>query len=223
MGLLNSPAVLDPVIEKIGLLSEFDGIQEDARLYLSKKLMGKFDKKTNLATITAAATTPERARELGLATMDALLNEMMPKGKYKENIEQEILVNQRVIDINYDAIEQMQKNYRNAGKKNAELESIVNYLVMLTKDTTEREIKIIDIKKELTVDRDYLYIQQPSLPKHNVSPKLRLVVLLAILASGFALLIFVFVRKAWCEAAKDPEAGLKIRLINKLLFAGRTT
>jgi len=45
--------------------------------------MGKVDKKTGLATITAAANTPERAQELGKAAMDALLKELLPKGKTK--------------------------------------------------------------------------------------------------------------------------------------------
>jgi len=36
LALLNSAPVLDPLIEKFGLLPEFDGIQDDARLYLAK-------------------------------------------------------------------------------------------------------------------------------------------------------------------------------------------
>ncbi|BDU52022.1 hypothetical protein [Limnohabitans sp. INBF002] len=84
LALINSAPVLDPIIEKFGLLPEFDGIQDDARQYLTKKLVGKLDKKTGLATITAAASTPERAQELGKAAMDALLKELLPKGKNKD-------------------------------------------------------------------------------------------------------------------------------------------
>jgi len=45
LALINSAPVLDPIIEKFSLLPEFDGIHDDARQYLVKKLVGKFDKK----------------------------------------------------------------------------------------------------------------------------------------------------------------------------------
>jgi uncharacterized protein involved in exopolysaccharide biosynthesis len=55
------------------------------------------------------------------------------------------------------------------------------------------------------------------LPHRKVSPKRSIVVLLALLASGFALLLFVFVRKAWRFTSQDKEAAAKIKQI-KLAF-----
>jgi flagellar basal body-associated protein FliL len=60
---------------------------------------------------------------------------------------------------------------------------------------------------------DEVYVQQASLPQRKVSPKRSLVVLLAILLSGFALLMFVFARKAIASAAQDPETSRKLDVI----------
>ena len=215
LALLNSAPVLDPLIEKFGLLPEFDGIQEDARQYLAKKLVGKVDKKTGLATITAAANTPERAQELGKAAMDALLKELLPKGKNKDQVEQQILSNERIIASSADAIEQLQKQIGKAGQNDAGLEVVMKYYASLNADVAKKELENIELKKSLAVRGDEVYVQQASLPQRKVSPKRSLVVLLSVLASGFALLMFVFVRKAWqsaIEHARVEFVGLAIHI-----------
>lgn len=217
LALINSAPVLDPLIEKFGFLPEFDGIQDDARQYLAKKLVGKLDKKTGLATITAAANTPERAQELGRAAMDALLKELLPKGKNKDQVEQQILSNERIIASSADAIEQLQKQLGKAGQNDAGLEVVMKYYVSLTAEVAKKELENIELKKSLAVRGDEVYVQQPSLPQRKVSPKRSLVVLLAVLASGFALLLFVFIRSVWVSAAQDADASSKLARIKRAL------
>jgi LPS O-antigen subunit length determinant protein (WzzB/FepE family) len=217
LALINSAPVLDPLIEKFALLPEFDGIQDDARQYLTKKLVGKLDKKTGLATITAAANTPERAQELGRAAMDALLKELLPKGKNKDQVEQEILSNERIIASSADAIEQLQKQIGKAGQNDAGLEVVMKYYASLSAEVAKKELENIELKKSLAVRGDEVYVQQASLPQRKVSPKRGLVVLLAVLASGFALLIFVFIRKAWGAVLTDADSAAKVRLIKRFL------
>lgn len=215
--LINSAPVLDPLIEKFGLLSEFGGIQEDARQYLAKKLVAKVDKKTGLATITAAANTPERAQELGRAAMDALLKELLPKGKNKDQVEQQILSNERIIASSADAIEQLQKQIGKAGQSDVGLEVVMKYYASLTAEVAKKELENIELKKSLAVRGDEVYVQQASLPQRKVSPKRGLVMLQSVLSSGFVLLIFVFIRRAWLAVARNQEAAMKIKLI-KLAF-----
>ncbi len=217
LALLNSAPVLDPLIEKFGLLPEFDGIQDDARQYLAKKLASKLDKKTGLATITAAANTPERAQELGKAAMDALLKELLPKGKNKDAVEQQILSNERIIASSADAIEQLQKQIGKAGQNDAGLEVVMKYYASLTAEVAKKELENIELKKSLAVRGDEVYVQQASLPQRKVSPKRSLVVLLAVLVSGFALLVFVFIRKAWASVAQNVESVNKLASIKRSL------
>ena len=217
LALINSAPVLDPLIEKFGLLPEFDGIQDDARQYLVKKLVGKLDKKTGLATITAAASTPELAQELGKAAMDALLKELLPKGKNKDQVEQQILSNERIIASSADAIEQLQKQIGKAGQSDTGLEVVMKYYASLTAEVAKKELENIELKKSLAVRGDEVYVQQASLPQRKVSPKRSLVVLMAILISGVALLIFVFIRKAWASVAQDAESASKLASIKRSL------
>jgi uncharacterized protein involved in exopolysaccharide biosynthesis len=217
LALLNTAPVLDQLVEKFGLLSEFDGYQEDARQYLTKKIVGKFDKKTNLVTITAAANTPERAQEMGKAVMDALLKELLPKGKNKDQIEQKIINNEGVISNNRDALEQLQKQMGKSGSGDAALEVVMKYHASLTAEVAAKDLENIELRKSLLIKGSEVYVQQASLPQRKVSPKRSLVVLIAIFASGFALLIFVFVRKAWQGASQDVDASAKIAVIKKSL------
>ena len=217
LALVNSAPIQDPLIEKFGLLQEFDGIQDDARQYLAKKVVGKFDKKTGLSTITAAANTPERAQEMGKAALDALFKELLPKGKNKDQIEQQILSNDRIIANAEDAIEQLQKQIGKAGQNDAGLDVVMKHYATLTADVASKGLQNIELKKSLTVKGDEVFVQQPSLPQRKTSPKRSLVVLLAVLVSGFALLVFVFVRSAWRTASQDKEAAEKIQQI-KLAF-----
>ncbi|HEY8905758.1 MAG TPA: hypothetical protein VIM63_06940, partial [Rhodoferax sp.] len=59
--------------------------------------------------------------------------------------------------------------------------------------------------------------QPPTLPTEPVAPKKSLIAVLAALGSGFALLLFVFMRQAWKNAATDPEAARKQRELRQAL------
>lgn len=221
LALLNTAPVLDPLIEKFGLLPQFDGVKEDARQYLAKKLVGKVDKKTGLATITASANAPEKAQELGKAAMEALLTELLPKGKNKDQVEQQILSNERIIVSSTDAIEQLQKQIGKAGQGDAGLDVVMKHYATLSAEVTNKQLQNIELKKSLVVRGDEVYVQQASLPQRKTSPKSGMVVLLALMASGFVLLFFVFIGKAWRNAAQDAESASKMARIKSLLGFGQ--
>jgi len=149
--------------------------------------------------------------------MDALLKELLPKGKNKDQVEQQILSNERIIASSADAIEQLQKQIGKAGQSDAGLEVVMKYYASLTAEVAKKELENVELKKSLAVRGDEAYVQQASLPQRKVSPKRSLVVLLAVLVSGFALLIFVFIRSAWVSAAQDVETLSKLARINALL------
>lgn len=60
--------------------------------------------------------------------------------------------------------------------------------------------------KGLTRD---VVIQSPTLPTEPVAPKKSLIAVLASLGSGFVLLLWVFMRRTWKNAAQDPQAAEK--------------
>ena len=217
VALVGAAPVLDPLIVKFDLLPEFDGNQDDARAYLAKKITGKFDKKTGITTITTIAATPERAQAMGAAVIDALLLELLPKGKNKDQIEQTISSNEGIIANNTDAVEQLKKQMGKQGQNDAGLEVVMKHYATLTAEVARKELENIELKKTLTVKGAEVFVQQPSLPQRKTSPKRGIVMLLALFASGFALLLFVFIRNAWRNASQDKEAAAKIKKI-KFVF-----
>lgn len=67
------------------------------------------------------------------------------------------------------------------------------------------------------LQREVVVKQAPTLPIDPVSPKKGMVASIAGLASGFALLLFVFARQALRNATQDPESASKIARIRKAL------
>jgi uncharacterized protein involved in exopolysaccharide biosynthesis len=56
-------------------------------------------------------------------------------------------------------------------------------------------------------------LQQPALPTIHASPPRSLITLIAALAAGFALMLFVFIRQALRNASQDAESAQKLSAI----------
>ena len=70
--------------------------------------------------------------------------------------------------------------------------------------------EVLTIPRSLKgLSRDVVLKQQPTLPTEPTAPKKSLIAVLAALGSGFALLLWVFMRQAWKNAANDPETVKK--------------
>jgi hypothetical protein len=221
MALLHAAPVLDPLIEKFGYLKDADGIKDDARKELKKDLLFASDKKTKLATITAKATTPEQAQALGSAAMAALLLELRPKGQEKALLQKTIAINERAIVGSEDAIESIQRSLKRGALSDQTQESAIKNLAAINSDIAKRTQENETLRQKLEARGAEVLVQQPSLPQRKTSPKNGMVVLLALMTSGFVLLLFVFIRKAWRNAGQDAESANKIARIKLLLGFGK--
>ena len=207
VALLHTAPVLDPLIEKFGYLQHADGIKDDARASIKKDLSFSSDKKTKFATVVAKGRTPESAQNLGQAAIDVLLVELQPKGKEKEAILQEIAINNQLIADGINMVERLgskQSNSNNSNNSNNSKGQVAN----LKLNNLELGLKLQAKGKEV-------FVQEPSLPQRKVAPKRSMVVILAVLLTGFALLVFVFVRKAWQSASQSEESAAKVAEIKK--------
>jgi capsular polysaccharide biosynthesis protein len=217
VALVGAAPVLDPLIVKFDLLPEFDGNQDDARAYLAKKITVKFDKKTGLSTITAIAATPERAQAMGAAAIDALLLELLPKGKNKDQVEQTIQSNESIIANGADAIEQLKKQMGKQGQNDTGLEVVMKHYATLTAEVARKELENIELRKSLTVKGAEVFVQQPGLSQRKASPKIGLSMVLASLISIIALIVFVFICKAWRVLKQNSDSANKVEQIKKYL------
>jgi hypothetical protein len=221
VALLHAAPVLDPLIEKFGYLKDADGIKEDARKELKKDLIFANDKKTKLATITAKAPAPDQAQALGNAAISAVLVELQVKGQEKALLEKTIAINDRAIESAEDAIESIQRGLKKGALSDQAQESAIKNLAAITSDIAKRAQENEELRQRLEVRGAEVFVQQPSLPQRKTSTKRSLVVLLAVLVSGFFLLMFVFLRKAWLSAAQDAESASKVAHIRLLLGMGK--
>lgn len=203
VALLHVAVVLDPLIEKFGLLDDAYGNLDDARESLKTRIVYAIDKKTKLVTMTFKGPTPEAAQKLGQAVMDVLLVELLPKGKDKEAIEQEIAINNQIIANDLYLVE------RQSGKQSA-ANTTKGQIANLKLNNLELSMRLKGKGKEI-------FMQEPSLPQRKVSPKLSMVVLQAILLSGFVLLMFVFIRKALASVERDSATAAKLIMLKTIL------
>jgi capsular polysaccharide biosynthesis protein len=215
VALLYAAPVLDPLIEKFGLLAEAGGIVDDARQGVKARLTFTVDKKTKLATITAKGRTPDAARELCSNAIATVLKELQVKGQDKALIEKTIAINNQAIASAEDAIESIQRSLKRPGTSDQAQESVIKNLAVINADIAKLSQENEKLRQKLEPKGAEVLVQEASLPQRKVSPKRSLVVLMAIFASGFVLLIFVFIRKAWASAAQEKEAMKKIALIKK--------
>ena len=221
VALLHAAPVLDPLIEQFGLLAKAGGIVDDARQGLKQRVLFAYDKKTKLTTISTKAETPDQAQALGGSAIAALLKELQVKGQEKALLQKTIAINERAIETAEDAIESIQRSLKKGVLSDQAQESAVKNLAATNSDIAKRKQENETLRQKLEIKGVEIFVQQPSLPQRKTSPKRSMVVLLALLASGFTLLMFVFIRKAWRNAAQDAESASKLARIKLLLGFGR--
>lgn len=200
---LHVASVLDPLIEKFGLLEGSDGILEDARESLKTRIVYVVDKKTKLVTVAFKGQTPDVAQKLGRAALDMLLVELLPKGKDKEAIEQEIAINNQMIA---DALYLVERETGKINTANTAKGQIVNL-----------KLKNLELGMRLKSKGKEIFAQEPSLPQRKVSPNSSMVVLKVILLTGFVLLMFVFIRKALASIERDSATAAKLIILKTIL------
>jgi hypothetical protein len=85
---------------------------------------------------------------------------------------------------------------------------------------TSSQASVIALEKELEGMSDEQLLQAPSLPEKPVSQKKAMKATIAALATGFALLLFVFIRQGLRTAGADPESAAKLAAIRRALGFG---
>jgi uncharacterized protein involved in exopolysaccharide biosynthesis len=215
ISVLHSAPVLDPLTESFGYLSEAQGIKEDAREALKKDLVGAVDKRSKLLTISAMSNSPEQAQKLNQQAVQLLLEELMPKGLAKTNILQLIEIRKQAVALAETSFEQLVSAYSKMGSNApnaAQGSSSIASLVTLVLDGKNA---IQGMEQQLIIRGSEVFVQPATLPQKEMPRKRVMVAVMAVLASGFALLLFVFIRKALLNAGTNPESAAKIARIKK--------
>lgn len=217
VALLHTAPVLDPLVEKFGLLVEADGVLDDARQDLKKRLIFSVDKKTKLATILAKAHTPDIAQAIGNRAIVEVLKQLQVKGKEKVLLEKTIAINSRAIESSEDAVESIQHSFKKGALPDQAQEFALKNLIAINSDIAKRSQENEELRQKLEPKGAEVFVQEPTLPQRTNSPKISLVAWGAIVASEFGLLIFIYVYENLKQIKQGSAASKKILLIRRSL------
>ncbi len=208
--LTTSAPVLDPVAEQLGLTKS--ATKDAARAALRGRVSMAVGRKDGLLTLTTKGESGEAAQALANLVLAQLFVTVAPKGQDAIDLEKSLTLarslyadTQRVIARSSALI--------GAARSEATVTAALQGYADLTALQQSLAIRIVNDERSLRGLSDTNLAQPPILPTQHVAPKRSLISVLAALATGFALLLFVFIRKALANAAvgEDGERVSQIK------------
>lgn len=202
--------VLKPLLQQTPWITAQAGSPEQALSALRQSISVSFNKKSELVTLKVQAPSAAQAQQLNAALIEAFRQHSLPKGATLKNIQLEIpLVTASISELNAT----LERIANNLGKTSAgpESDNTVRAYTTLSQQRMGLEKTLLELNRQLDGFGVEAFEQHPSLPEHPIAPKKSLMAVLAGLASGFALLLFVFVRQALRNAAQHDESAQKLQ------------
>jgi len=210
-----SPLVLDPLVAQDPKLK--DKPIEEARRELAKQIKAAVDKKNDLLRLDVTADQPAAAQTLANAVIDTWLKTTLPTRQDREDLEKRLSYASKALDSVTALVEKLSVDGALSLGKPLTRGEAGTSLVGLSELQTRYLSDVLAIPRALQgLSRDVIK-QAPTLPTEPVSNKKALIAIMTTLATGFALLLFVFMRQAWRNAAQDPQAAHKLARLRAAL------
>ncbi len=208
-GQMLTASVLDSIAAKLGYTPKMEA--EDARDKLKKEIKASYNAKDKLISLTAQSTSPQAAQAMAKDVLAQLYVQAQPRDSAKQSLEKQLTQLQtREKEVTQSAKLLERRLEQVFGHGVSEVAQGYAQLVELIAKTQENQIKI---EKELKGFDSSDLIQSPTLPTQKVAPKRSLIAIIAALAAGFALLMFVFIRQALRSASQNQESAQKINAL----------
>lgn len=205
--MMMSPLVLDPIIGTDPELSAKP--LETARKDLAGKLKAAVAK-DGLLRLDATANQPQAAQALANAVIDNWLKSTVPGPQDRADLEKRLSYASNALASVTTLLNTLSVDGAVSLGKPLTRGEAGTSLVGLGELQTRYLDDVLGIPRALQgLSRDVVK-QPPTLPIEPASNKKALIAVMTTLGTGFALLLFVFMRQAWRNAAKDPAAASKI-------------
>jgi len=217
--LIGTAAVLDPAVTALGL-GQGQSI-ESARDALRGRIKTSSGRTDKLLTITVSGARPTQAQAAAKAVLAAAYAQSQPIGVLKVRLDTQLvnararLENARVagskvfaaFDRVYKLDSPLKSGVGELARNYAELQNVISAAQAL----------VLQIEGQLDGLTDSQLVQTPSLPVKAASPKKGMVAVGATLATGFLLLLLVFIRNGLQSAEADPVSAAKLARIRRAL------
>jgi hypothetical protein len=160
------------------------------------------------------APTAQAAHDMAQTLLSATLQASRPQGEELARVMQDLQKNLAALD-NARTLETRLDQSIKQGKGSDE-ELAKNYAALLPV-ISDQAILVDQQRARLAGLGENDIVAKPTVPPAPSKPRRTLVVLISILATSFALLLWVFVRKAFQGASINPESAAKIARIRQAL------
>lgn len=217
--LIATAAVLDPAAASLGL-TQNQSI-EDAREALRGRVKTASGRTDKLLTITVSGATPSQAQDAAKAVLAATYAQSRPTGATKARLEAQLADSKNrlesaqiagntvraIFDNTYVAAKVLKVGVGDLPRDYAELLNAIS--------VAQAQVLLVEAQLEGLTDSQL--VQPLTLPENAVSPRKGMIAVGATLASGFLLLLFVFVRNGLRSAEADPASAIKLARIRRAL------
>jgi hypothetical protein len=209
-----SPLVLDPVIESLNL-SGGHPIQV-ARTALAQQVKAAVGK-DGLLRLDVTANTPLEAQAIANAVIDTWLKSTVPSEQDRADMEKRLAWAKASLESVHRLLGNLTADGGALSKPLTRGEAGTS--IVAVGELQGRYLSdVLNIPRQLKgLLRDDVVKQPPTLPTEPTAPKKGLIAVLSTLATGLALLLWVFMRQAWRNAALDPQAAPKLARLRAAL------
>ena len=222
---LRLAAVLDPVVVKLDLAK--GKTPEQARLELSGRIKFAQDKQTKLFTLTVSGDSPQQAQATAKVLLMQVYEQSRPRGSNKTRLEAQLVNAKQMLEDSQRTSVGLLGVLERGLKSDITLKStgtdVLKSYTDLLAFLAGTQAQVVSLELQLEGMSDEQLLQAPSLPEKPVSQKKANKAAIAALATGFALLLFVFIRQGLRNAGADPLSAAKLAAIRRALgFGGKT-
>lgn len=214
---LVSPQVLDAVIATLNLA---DGRSLEVAKF---ELLGQIKvikNRDDSVSLAVTANTPIKAQSIANAVVDCWIKTMLLNEHERMLLEKRLGNAKAALNLANRVMSRL------TAEPTSKVPSGAGELAMAISaigDLQSRYLTDIhDIRRQLEgPSRDDFIMQSPSLPTSSVAPKRVVIALMVMLTTAFMLALWVFVRKAWRDAARDSVAAEKLARLRAVFSWGK--
>jgi LPS O-antigen subunit length determinant protein (WzzB/FepE family) len=218
VSVMNSTAVLDPVIVSLGLNK--DKTTQEARLALLGRVKAAVGR-DKLLTLTVRDSSPQQAQATAQMLLTATYDQLRPRDSNKARIERQLVEAQRQLKNSQAAaaglLLMLERSHSAEGSPKAGGTDLSIGYADLLGVASSAQAQLVALEAQLEGMTDSQLVQPPTLPEKAVSPKKGMIAVGATLATGFLLLLLVFIRNGLRSAETDPASAVKLARIRAAL------
>ena len=206
--LMATAAVLDPVIASLGLAK--DDTVEETRTKLRERIKTNVGRVDKLLTLTVSDRTASQAQAIAKALLQQTYQESRPKGSTRVRIgvqlEEARMRLKNAQDASAGVLKRLESNSSGVA---AGVELARGYAELLgATGTAQGQVSLLEAQLEGLTDAQL--VQAPTLAQKPSQPKKGLIAIGATLATGLALLLFVFIRQAFLNITPSETTSAKV-------------